>query len=92
MKTLKTKVVCENIHIEDYDKRRHRVKTMEHEDLAVSLFPFLLYCVIGTTVLLSGVPVNKVGVTEVMLNQILCLRAKTMRANLIQSWMSQLYL
>ena len=31
-------VVCEDIHIEDYDKRRHRVKTMEREDLAVSSF------------------------------------------------------
>ena len=78
-------VVCEAIHVEDYDMRRHRVKTIEREDLVVSLFPFLLCSVIGTTVLLSGVPVNKVRVTEVMLNQILCLRAKTMRANLIQS-------
>ena len=42
--------------------------------------------------MLSGVQVNKVRVTKVMLNQILCLQAKTMRANLIQSWMSQLYL
>ena len=40
MKTLKSKVVCEDIHIEDYDKRRHRVKTMEREDLVVLLFPF----------------------------------------------------
>ena len=36
MKTLKTKVVCDYIHIEDYDKRRHCVKTMEREDLVVS--------------------------------------------------------
>ena len=64
-----SKVVCEDIHIEDYDKRRHCVKTMEREDLVVSLFHFLLCWVIGTTVLLSGVPVNKVRVTEVMLNQ-----------------------
>ena len=69
MKTLKTMVVCEDIHSEDYDVRRHRVKTMEREDLVVSLFPFLLCSVVGTTVLLSGVPVNKVRVTEVMLNQ-----------------------
>ena len=69
MKTLKSKVVYEDIHIEDYDKRRHRMKTMEREDLVVSLFPFLLCWVIGTTVLLSGVQVNKVRVTEVMLNQ-----------------------
>ena len=40
MKTLKSEVVCEDIHIEDYDKRRHRVKTMEHEDLVVSSFFF----------------------------------------------------
>ena len=92
MKTLKTMVVCEDIHIKDYDMRRHRVKTMEREDLVVSLFPFLLCSIVGTTTLLSGVQVNKVRVTEVMLNQILCLRAKTMRANLIQSWMSQLCL
>ena len=62
-------VVCEEIHVEDYDMRRHRMKTMEREELVVSLFPFLLCWVIGTTVLLSGVPVNKVRVTEVMLNQ-----------------------
>ena len=29
-------VVCEDIHIEDYDKRRHRMKTMELEDLDLS--------------------------------------------------------
>ena len=33
-------VVCEDIHIEDYDMRRHWVKTMEREDWVVSLFPF----------------------------------------------------
>ena len=62
-------VVCEDIHIEDYDLRRHCVKTMERGDLVVSLFPFLLCWFIGTTALLSGVQVNKVRVTEVMLNQ-----------------------
>ena len=62
-------VVREDIHIEDYDRRRHWVKTMEREDLAVSLFSFLLYWVIGTTTLSSGVQVNKVKVTELMLNQ-----------------------
>ena len=46
-----------------------RLKTMERKDLVVSLFPFLLCRVIGTTVLLNGVPVNKVRMTEVMLNQ-----------------------
>ena len=44
---------------EDYGARR----------LSCFVFPFLLCWVIGTTVLLSGVPVNKVRVTEVMLNQ-----------------------
>ena len=42
MKTLKTMVVREDIHIEDYDMRRHCVKTMEREDCVVSLFHFLL--------------------------------------------------
>ena len=40
MKTLKSKVGCKDIHIEDYDKRRQRVKTMEREDLVVSCFLF----------------------------------------------------
>ena len=62
-------VVCEKIHIEDYDMRRHRMKTMERGDLVVLVFPFLLCWVIGTTVLLSGVQVNKVRVIDVMLNQ-----------------------
>ena len=29
-------VVCEEIHIEDYDKRRHYMKPMELEDLDLS--------------------------------------------------------
>ena len=33
-------VVCEDIHIEDYDTRRHCVKTMEREDLVVCCFLF----------------------------------------------------
>ena len=40
MKTLKSKVVCEDIHIEDYDKRRHCVKTVERKDLDASSFFF----------------------------------------------------
>ena len=40
MKTLKSKGVYEDIHIEDYDKRRHHVKTMERDDLDVSSFFF----------------------------------------------------
>ena len=43
---------------EDYGARR----------LSSFVVPFLLCWVIGTTVLLSGVQVNKVRVTEVMLN------------------------
>ena len=35
-KTLKIMVVFEEIHIEDYDMRRHRMKTMECEDIVVS--------------------------------------------------------
>ena len=66
---MKTMVVYEDIHVEDYDMRRHCVKTMERGDIVVSLFLFLFDWVIGTIVLLSGVPVNKVRVTEVMLNQ-----------------------
>ena len=34
-------VVCEANHAEDYDMRRQCLKTMEREDLVVSLFPFL---------------------------------------------------
>ena len=41
---------------------------MECEDIVSFIVPFLLSRVIGTTVLLSGVQVNKVRVTEVMLN------------------------
>ena len=52
-------VVCEDIHIEDYDMRRHWVKTMEREDWVVSLFCVFLCWVIGTTVLLSGVQENQ---------------------------------
>ena len=40
MKTLKSKVVYEDIHIEDYDKRRHDMKPMELEDLDLSQFFF----------------------------------------------------
>ena len=40
MKTLMSKVVYEAIHVEDYDMRRHRMKTMEREDLVVSSFFF----------------------------------------------------
>ena len=59
MKTLKSKVVCEDVHIEDYEKRRHHVKTTEREDLAVSSFCVFLCSVIGITVLLSGVQENQ---------------------------------
>ena len=91
MKTLKSKVVCEDIHIEDYDKRRHRVKTMEREDLAVSSFFYSLLSHRNHRTVKWG-PREPVRMTEVMLNQNLCLREKTMRANLVQSWTSQLCL
>ena len=91
MKTLKIMVVCEDIHIEDYDMRRHRVKTMEREDLVVSSFFSSLLSHRNHHTVKWG-PREPVKTTEVMLNQILCLRAKTMSANLIQSRMSQLYL
>ena len=84
-------VVHEDIHDEDYNMRRHSYEdygVRRHNCFVVSFSSLLS----RTIVLLSGVPVNKVRVTEVMLNQILCLRAKTMKANLIQSWMSQFYL
>ena len=69
MKTLKSKVVCEDIHIEDYDKRRHRVKTMEREDLVVSLFPFLLLLSHRNHRTVKWGPSEPVRMTEVMLNQ-----------------------
>ena len=33
---MKSKVVYEDIHIEDYDKRRHHMKPKELEDLDLS--------------------------------------------------------
>ena len=69
MKTLKSKVVCEDIHIEDYDMRRHRVKTMEREDLAVlSYFVFSLLSHRNHRTIKWG-PREPVRMTEVMLNQ-----------------------
>ena len=66
MKTLKSKVVCEDIHIEDYDKRRHRVKTMEREDLAVlSFFIFSLLSHRNHRTVKWG-PREPVRMTEVM--------------------------
>ena len=47
---------------------------------------FLLCWVIGTTVLLSGVQENQSEWLKWCLTKILCLRVKTMRANLVQSW------
>ena len=69
MKTLKSKVGCEDIHIEDYDKRRHRVKTMERKDLAVSsFFVFSLLSHRNHRIVKWG-PREPVRMTEVMLNQ-----------------------
>ena len=92
MKTLKSKVVCEDIHLEDYDKRRHRMKTMEREDCVVSLFPFSSLLSHRNHRTVKWGPGEPVRMTEVMLNQNLCLRVKTMRANLVQSQTSQLCL
>ena len=91
MKTLKSKVVCEDIHIEDYDKRRHRVKTMEREDLVVRRSFSSLLSHRNHRAIKWG-PSEPVRMTEVMLNQNLCLRVKTMRAKLVQSRTSQLCL
>ena len=33
---IESKVVYEDIHIEDYDKRRHQMKPMDLEDLDLS--------------------------------------------------------
>ena len=40
MKTLTSVVVYEDNHIEDYDMRRHCVKTMESEDVDVFVASF----------------------------------------------------
>ena len=66
MKTLKTMVVREDIHIEDYDRRRHRVKTMECEDIVVS-FSYLLSHRNHRTV--KWAPSEQSQMTDVMLNQ-----------------------
>ena len=92
MKTLKSKVVCEDIHFEDYDERRHRVKTMERKDLAVSSFCVFSLLSHRNHRTVKWGPREPVRMTEVMLNQNLCLRVKTMRANLVQSRTSQLCL
>ena len=68
MKTLKSKVVCEDIHIEDYDKRRQFVKTMEHEDLVVSSFFFFFVESENHRTVKWG-PNEPDRMTEVMLNQ-----------------------
>ena len=68
MKTLKSKVVCEDSHIEDYDKRRHRVKTMEREDFVVSSFFSSLLSHRNHRTIKWG-PSEPVRMTEVMLNQ-----------------------
>ena len=66
-------VVCEDIHNEDYDLRRHSREDYGVRRHSCFVVSFLLCSVIGTTTLLSGVQVNKVRVTDVMLNQILSL-------------------
>ena len=68
MKTLKSKVVSEDIHLEDYDKRRHRMKTMEREDLVLSSFFSSLLSHRNHRTVNWG-PREPVRMTEVMLNQ-----------------------
>ena len=91
MKTLKTVVVCEDIHTEVYDMRRYCVKAMEREDCVDLLLPSSLLSHRNHRTVKWG-PREPVRMTEVMLNQNLCLRVKTMRANLVQSRTSQLCL
>ena len=67
---------------EDYGARR----------LRFFVVLFLLCWVIGTTVLLSGVQENQSEWLKWCLTKNLCLRVKTMRANLVQSRTSQLSL
>ena len=67
MNTLKTKVVYEDIHIEDYDKRRHVMKPMELEDFLRSFISFML-CHRNHHTIKWG-PREPVKMTEVMLNQ-----------------------
>ena len=42
MKTLKTMVVRENIHVEDNDDENIHLKTMECEEIVSFVVPFLL--------------------------------------------------
>ena len=61
-------MVCEDIHIEDYDKIRHRMKTMEREDLVLSSFFSSLLSHRNHRTVKRG-PREPVRMTEVMLNQ-----------------------
>ena len=92
MKTLKTMVVREDIHVEDNDDEDIHLKTMECEDIASFIVSFSSFLSHRNHCTVKWDPSEQSEITEVMFNQILCLRAKTMRANLIQSWMSQLCL
>ena len=66
MKTLKTKVVYEDIHIEDYDKRTHVMKPMELEDLDLSEFFFLFVLCHRNHRTVKWGPGEPVRMTEVM--------------------------
>ena len=61
-------VVCEEFHIEDYDIRGHRMKTMECEDLVVSSFFFFMLSHRNHRTVKWG-PSEAVRMTEMMLNQ-----------------------
>ena len=85
-------VVCERIHIEDYDMRRHSREdygVRRHSCFVVSFSSLLSYRNHRTV---KWGPSEPVRMTEVMLKQNLCLRVKTLRANLVQSRASQLCL
>ena len=92
MKTLKTMVVHEDIHVEDNDDEDIHLKTMECEDIVSLIVSFSSFLSHRNHRTIKWGPSEHSQMTEVLLNQNLCLRAKTMRANLIQSWMSQLCL
>ena len=85
-------VIHEYIHVEDNDDEDIHLKSMECEDIVSFVVSFSSFLSHRNHRTVMWGPSEQSQMTEVMLNQILCLRVKTMRANLIQSWMSQLYL
>ena len=92
MKTLETMVVREDIHLKIMTCEDIHLKTMECEDIVCFVVSFSSLLSHRNHRTVKWGPSEQSLMTHVMLNQNLCLRAKTMRANLIQSWMSQLCL